>query len=349
MATLTQGQAIKLHLSASQTITVTPASNGRATVSANGPGNLSYPQKTIYSAETFGPYVADAEMVISAVAGSLEYTDPYTLVPSFSLDAANNVTGLVGPDGARIGIGAQHPAYKFAGFAGLQFADDPAFYDRSSNVAHGVFGANLNLAAAWGASGYVSTVDPVGGATDSVIRIPSISWDLSLDESLVLFWMGKVTAEGSAAAMIGDTGVNSTPGFQIVMQSTGKIGLWLSTGAGSWIYCGNSNVALGTGGLVSFALAVYGVDGTYQYLSNGAVDYLPTAIPAGNPATLTAATLNIGAGSPSPGGTAGIATATRAMAILKFASEVQPDAADVLATYTQWIASPDRLIELGAL
>lgn len=102
MATLTQGQAARLNLKASQSITVTPSSAGQATVSANGPSNLVYEQKTIYSAETFGPYVADTVMNIAAVFGSLEYTDPYTLVPSFSTDSSGNVTGLVGL-GADIG------------------------------------------------------------------------------------------------------------------------------------------------------------------------------------------------------------------------------------------------------
>ena len=102
MATLAQGQAARLDLKASQSITVTPSSTGRATVSANGPGNLVYTQKTIYAAETFGPYVADTVMSIAAVAGSLEYTDHYTLVPSYFLDASNNVTGLVGPAGNRL-------------------------------------------------------------------------------------------------------------------------------------------------------------------------------------------------------------------------------------------------------
>lgn len=104
MATLAQGQAAQLNLKASQSITVTPASTGRATVSANGPANLVYTQKTIYAAETFGPYVADTVMSIAAVSGSLEYTDPYTLVPSYSLDASNNVTGLVGPDGNEVDL-----------------------------------------------------------------------------------------------------------------------------------------------------------------------------------------------------------------------------------------------------
>ena len=95
MATLTQGQAARLNLKASQSITVTPSSTGRATVSANGPSNLTYEQKTIYAAETFGPYVADTVMNIAAVSGSLEYTDPYTLVPGFVDSAGNQIP--IGP------------------------------------------------------------------------------------------------------------------------------------------------------------------------------------------------------------------------------------------------------------
>jgi peptidoglycan/xylan/chitin deacetylase (PgdA/CDA1 family) len=73
MATLAQGQAVKLHCAISQEITVTPSTGGRATISANGPGNVSYAQKTISAAETFGPYLSDTDVVIAAVAGSLSY------------------------------------------------------------------------------------------------------------------------------------------------------------------------------------------------------------------------------------------------------------------------------------
>ena len=73
MATLAQGQAVKLHCAISQAITVTPSTGGRATISANGPGNVSYAQKTISAAETFGPYLSDTDVVIAAVAGSLSY------------------------------------------------------------------------------------------------------------------------------------------------------------------------------------------------------------------------------------------------------------------------------------
>jgi hypothetical protein len=99
MATLTQGQAARLNLKASQSITVTPSSAGQATVSANGPSNLVYEQKTIYAAETFGPYVADSNIVISAVIGTLEYTDPVTSVPGVYEDE-NGAYRFTMPDGS---------------------------------------------------------------------------------------------------------------------------------------------------------------------------------------------------------------------------------------------------------
>jgi len=99
MATLAQGQAARLDLKASQSITVTPSTSGQATVSANGPSNLTYEQKTIYAAETFGPYVADTNIVISAVIGSLDYTDPVTSVPGVYEDEDGNYAFTM-PDGS---------------------------------------------------------------------------------------------------------------------------------------------------------------------------------------------------------------------------------------------------------
>ena len=87
MATLAQGQAVKLHCAISQEITVTPSTGGRATISANGPGNVSYAQKTISAAETFGPYLSDTDVVIAAVAGSLSYD----LGTASLVDGAGNV------------------------------------------------------------------------------------------------------------------------------------------------------------------------------------------------------------------------------------------------------------------
>lgn len=109
MATLTQGQAARLNLKASQSITVTPSSAGQATVSANGPSNLTYEQKTIYVAETFGPYVADTNIVISAVIGSLDYTDPITSVPGISEDE-NGAYRFTMPDGS-VGVLSEVSAY----------------------------------------------------------------------------------------------------------------------------------------------------------------------------------------------------------------------------------------------
>ena len=94
MATLAQGQAVKLHCAISQEITVTPSTGGRATISANGPGNVSYAQKTISAAETFGPYLSDTDVVIAAVAGSLSYD----LGAASVVDAGGNVVSTLATD-----------------------------------------------------------------------------------------------------------------------------------------------------------------------------------------------------------------------------------------------------------
>ena len=46
-------------------------------------------------------------------------------------------------------------------------------------------------------AGYMSTIDPAGGVTDSVIRIPNINFDYANGEKLIVYWLRKSNARRS--------------------------------------------------------------------------------------------------------------------------------------------------------
>lgn len=89
-------------------------------------------------------------------------------------------------------------------FAGNQIVGDPKLYDISGAGNDGTFGANLSNANAWTNAGYATTINPTGGATDSVIRMPSFNFDYNGGEKFIMWWLGKCTPEGASASLLGD-------------------------------------------------------------------------------------------------------------------------------------------------
>jgi len=129
-------------------------------------------------------------------AGALDGTEKLYLVQN-STDTNISVSNLTGFYGAS-------DAYYFHGFAGDQINGDPKFYDKSGAQNHGSFGANLSNLNAWSNDFYVSTVNPTGGSTDSVIRLPALNFDYSAGEKLIVWWLGIITPEGADASWMGD-------------------------------------------------------------------------------------------------------------------------------------------------
>lgn len=244
-----------------------------------------------------------------------------------------------------------HPYYHFHGYAGGQVAGDGKFFDLSG-INHGIRGTNLSDAQMFTTAGYVSTVDPASGLTDSVIRIPSINFDYNSGEKLIVYWLGKVTAEASQQHIIGDGYSTSVRGWGITSTSAGKLQVIMS--GASQGYSGTSSTTLFDGALHSFGVIMDGENRQYSVWSDDALDanfvngYL--SFNSGNDYDVAStSTVNIGAASPSPGGTSGIATATRALVIMRLpASYAAPAISDLTDAFKQLRTNPGKLILASA-
>ena len=241
---------------------------------------------------------------------------------NFVTDSSGNVVGLAAPDGS-VAASFRTLGYHFHGWAPGQGNRDAKFYDRSGQLNDGAFGANLTAATAWGTAGFVATTNPA--STDTAIRIPSLGFDYLGGESLLLFWKGQVTPEGSDATLIGDTYSTAANGFRIVCTSTGKIKVNLYQASGTLSRFGGTTAGTvaATGETHSFALAIDGTTGKHKFWVDGAADAnfslgngFLTLGSGGIIDTTNAVTINIGTGA-SGSTTDGMATLTQALIILR--------------------------------
>ena len=295
--------------------------------------------------------------IVTDVGGnvSVEYSDDSTA----KFNIADTVTAVTNPltggleltaGGARVGEAA-HRGYHFHGFA-PNSTDEKYFRDIVS-ASHGSFGANLPIASAWAAAGYVSTLNPATGVTDSVIRIPSVNFDYAGGEKLIFWWLGKVTPEGSDANVMGDGVSTTTPGLRIRAKSTGKVDLVMYGEGGPSLFGPGSSATVFDGSLHSFAMAFDGVDKTFGLWVDEA--YEPTfgsarySFNAGADCdTRTFGTWNIGASNPAPGGTDGIPVATRAFVMMRLGpQEPMPSISDLTRVFLRLRDNPASIIPNG--
>lgn len=246
-----------------------------------------------------------------------------------------------------------HPYYHFHGFAGDQLGDDEVFFDKAVGN-HAIPGAHLSKTNLWKNSGYISTVDPVTGATNSVLRIPPINLDYVGGEKLIVWMLGKWMPEGNDAPMIGD-GINtSLRGWHIRVRADGRMQL---------IVCG-ATIGYGGSGSLSripfdntlhdFGLVLDGSSKRYCYWVDGVVDAnfgsgYADFYSATNFDTRTTNSVNIGSASPAPGNVDGIATTVRACVILRLpANYPAPSIASITSAFKQLRADPGKLILASA-
>lgn len=271
--------------------------------------------------------------------------------------ASKTTTGRVKvmSGGDEIATSEISPFYCFHGFAGNQVPGDPRFFDISSGN-HGVFGGNLSIAAAWANAGYVSTVDPASGATDSVIRIPAVNFDYSGGEKLIVWWLGAATPEGSDVTLMGD-GSSTTAGNQgvrIRMNASGKMSLVLY-GQGNSGFSGTTSVVPFDGTIHSFAVVFDGAKKKYGFWVDDVIDpAIPNEYAPFNTGTdvdtKTTNTWNVGAASRAPGGTEGSAVKTRALVILRLPQSVDlPMVSELTPMFKALRANPSGRISARAI
>ncbi len=267
--------------------------------------------------------------------------------PSFEYEAP----GVLDFQGNVVPIPRIHPHYHFHGFAGDQVADDPAFYDKAAGN-HAIPGAHLSNSSLWATPGYASTLDPLTGATDPVLRIPSINFDYAGGEKLILWMLGKWIPEDTDVAMVGDGSSISKRGWQIRVRADGRFqSILFGETAG---YGGSGSIAPFDGELHDFAIALDGQNRKYCHWVDGTVDrnfgssyisfHANTSFD-----TRSTNTVTIGSAVPAPGSKAGIRTMVRACVMLRLPGRYPvPPVGNLTATFKQLRANPGKLILANA-
>ena len=316
---------------------------------------------------TYGPY--SGGVVIRLQAGENSLID-YDIAVSPALtyagplnagyNSSGDVASAVDAGGNVVTFGGAHPRYFTHLFAGNQLSDDPSVYDISGAGSHALRETDLSVSALWTTrSGYASTLDSsaVDGSRLTRLKLPSLNWDWNGGESLMIWWLGKCTAEGATTNLMGNCrGVAGENGFRVRVASTGQLALTMSEGATATTTFTSSTLLPFDGALHSIGFWFDGarrkgysyVDETVQVGGNTPVgDMLPTA------AQVSAGTdrLILGGDSLLTGAaTSAIAQSTRALAILKFSSaDTLPSDEQVRQSMLQLRAAPHRTILRGAL
>lgn len=225
-----------------------------------------------------------------------------------------------------VAIGSMQPSLGYFThlYPRIQENVDSLVFDFSGALSDGVFGANLSKSAAWANPGFVSTVDPSAGVTDSVIRLPNLAFDYAGGESVAICWKGQVTPEVSDTVFLGDSHLNSVNnGVGLRVRSTGKFDLVLYDLANGNGFSGiTTGIPFVTGETHSVCVFINGVSRAYAVYVDGVVDIaLQTLASGAAKNTLNSETFNIGTGArAAAASTTGIATKTLALAILKRAA-----------------------------
>lgn len=233
-------------------------------------------------------------------------------------------------------------------YAGQQLSTDTKAYDISGIGNDGTFGANLSVANAWTNAGYVSTVDPAGGATDSVIRMPNMNLDYNAGEILIGWWLGIITPEGAAVEFMGDGGFSTTyPGWGMRVSTTGKAQLKLADATNTYFSGTTTATAFAAATVGSVGFAINGVGKNASIWVNEVLDVNATSLNSGNAIdTRNSNTVNMGTTLPnSAASTTGIATRTRALVLIRLpAGSSMPSSATLTSTFQALRRNPSKLV-----
>ncbi len=313
MTTLAAGSSATFTLGSFQTLNIKTGGVGTLLFTSVAPNAV--PSFTAAAVNgNFGPYNTSMTVVMTMTAGSAGYTISGGADVTAVTNAVTGEITLSQIDSRLI----RSSGYFCHLFAGNQSNGDAKFYDISGALNDGSFGANLALTDAWATAGFCSTLVPPGGTPDTSIRLPALNFDYAAGESLLIFWKGRCTPPGSNQYLIGDIPNSSTKGLAIRAEATGKVTPLMSDGTGKFMVLSTS-VVLSATVTHSYCLAVDGKLKKYTIHEDGVEVWPLTTYNSGVAFdTRSEATLNIGTGSPAPGGTGlGVASSTQALIILR--------------------------------
>lgn len=285
---------------------------------------------------------AEAELIASGEATT-----------AFAVNNSSNIITGIESQGSIL-ASPVHPYYHFHGFAGNQIAGDSKFFDLSGGN-HGVRGANLSDAQMFASPGYVSTLDPIAGATDSTIHIPAINFDYDRGEKLIIWWFGSASPEAADVPFLGDGygTAEGQHGFRVRIKTNGKfdMALWGATQG----FSGTSSGTPFDGTSHSMALCIDGQSQKWGAWTDEVYEpSFGSELWPFNPGksfdTKSSNTLNIGSSYPaSANNAAGIAVKTRALVILRLPSAAaMPPPATLTAVFEQLRANAGKLIVASA-
>jgi len=358
---LSPGSALTLTLLPNPIVTVTETPE---TVSASGVGGNSSRTHNhqLAGVFTYGPYPMGGSIVVSNAANSgstVTWGRKDTLV-STSGDGTSLVSGdgtTYGPISEIANIAAIRGSdgYHYAGWARDQIATTTKLFDQSGNGNDAALQAGVSAATAWATAGLFTMPNPTG--TTNLAEIPTLDFDYAGGETLLLFWRGFATPEGSDMPLLGDTGDGSATtrqGLNLICTSAGKMKFWLRDSAGALSASGTSTATCFEAAVEhTLAVCLDGLTRKYAFWVDGVRDtafasaFLTFASGA-TPDTISGRTLKLGGSGRVSGGVQdGIASQTRALHVLRRAigSGAPTGIDDVVANLHR---DPTRLVSAKA-
>lgn len=303
--------------------------------------------------------LSDVDAVLDArnqIVGFLDPDGTWSSLPRYSVNAAGVVQSLVGPASETLySLDAmrQSDGYFFHGWAPNQLNSDLKFLDYSGALNDAAFQTNLSASAAWATAGFLTQADPVTASNLQLVALPALAWDYLRGDSLLVFWRGMATPEGSDQPLIGNTGGTSANGIRIMITSAGKLKVNGYQASGTLSRFGGTSTAtvFEASTAHSFAVAIDGVTGKHCYWVDGARDaaFSSGFLNFGSGGIIdmvSATTLKLGGdGSTSTSVQNGVACKTQALVILQGRNGLgTPVVADLDLLVANLHRNPQRLV-----
>lgn len=328
---LAPGSALTLTLlpNCRVTVTETPETVSASDAGGNSPRTHNHQFAGVF---TYGPYVMGGSVVVdnASNSGSTVTWGRKDTTVSTSSDGLSLVSGdgtTYGPISEIANIAAIRGSdgYHYAGWSRDQIATTAKLFDQSGNGNDAALQAGVSAATAWATAGLFTMPNPTG--TTGLAEIPTLDFDYAGGETLLLFWRGFATPEGSDMPLLGDTGDGSATtrqGLNLICTSAGKMKFWLRDSAGALSASGTS-IATCFEAAVEHTLAVCldGLTRKYAFYVDGVREsaFVPnflTFASGATPDTISGRTLKLGGSGRVSGGVQdGIASQTRALHVLR--------------------------------
>jgi hypothetical protein len=239
-------------------------------------------------------------------------------------------------------------------FAPLAIDSDTTARDISGALSDGAFQANLSAATAWATAGFLTQPNPSVASELSLIQFPAISWDWAAGDSLFLFWVGRMTPEGTDQPWGGDTsGYAAGSGIKVTCTTDGKMKVNAYASPSTSVFGPMSTNAVFEAGVThSLAICFASTLGIAMWTDGArnaghASGYL---MPGGGPcSTVNAVPFKLGGdGSTAANIQNGVAMQTKAFVMLKGRRGRPPAIADMDALVAALHRNPQALVSAEA-